>query len=70
MLYGRIREIRLIKVGGMSMKAKYNLIGQTVGYVITMEEMEIFRKLARQAKGSKTKFDALTIFRENNLLEE
>ena len=52
------------------MKAKYNLVGQTVGYVITIEEMEIFRKLARQAKGSKTKFDALEIFRENNLLEE
>ena len=52
------------------MKAKYNLVGQTVGYVITIEEMEIFCKLARQAKGSKTKFDALAIFRENNLLED
>jgi hypothetical protein len=50
------------------MKAKYNLVGQTVGYVITIEEMEIFRKLARQAKGSKTKFDALAIIKALELL--
>ena len=51
------------------MKAKFNLLGQAVGYIITVEEMETLRKVARQAKASKLKFDALAIFREAGLLE-
>ena len=52
-----------------NMKAKFNLLGQAVGYYITVEEMETLRKVARQAKASKLKFDALAIFREAGLLE-
>ena len=51
------------------MKARFNLFGRVVGYTITMEEMKVLRKVARQAPGSKTKFDALNIFREAGLLE-
>jgi hypothetical protein len=51
------------------MKAKYNLLGQVVGYVISVDEMQLLRKIVRQAKGSQAKFDALAIFRDNNLLE-
>lgn len=51
------------------MRPKFNLLGRVVGYTITMEEMKVLRKVARQAPGSKTKFDALNIFREAGLLE-
>lgn len=51
------------------MKPTLNLIGQTIGYIITVDEMKILRKAARQLKGSKLKFDALAIFREAGLLE-
>ena len=52
-----------------TMRPKFNIVGRVVGYTITMEEMKVLRKVARQAPGSKTKFDALNIFREAGLLE-
>ena len=52
------------------MKAKYNLFGQLLGYLITEDEMKKLRKITRQAKGSQLKFDALAIFRDAGLLEK
>lgn len=51
------------------MKPKLNLFGQTTGYVISVGEMKLLRKIVRQAKGSQAKFDALAIFRDCGLLE-
>ena len=51
------------------MKAKSNILGQVTGYTITVEEMKILRKAARNLKGSRLKFDALAIFRDAGLLE-
>lgn len=50
------------------MKPKLDLFGRVTGYVITVEEMKVLRKVAQQVKGSKLKFDALAIFRECELI--
>ena len=51
------------------MKPKLNLFGQTVGWIITNDEMHLLRKIVRRMKGCQDKFDALAIFRDCGLLE-
>ena len=48
------------------MKAHYNLLGKLVGYLLTPEEVQTLRQYVNSTKGSKKKFDALAILREED----